>query len=208
MYSPLQSYSGTASPRASVLPQPCFALCCALTSVCKTQWVSSSSIFLCLFLAFTPFWVTASIPCYLISPPLLVATEMRFSTVNICPSLPTRNYRCSLCVLSAFLSINSYLFLVISVHTWTHLSICQVPRTDLQEGQGCVAKRGVLVIKNSGSSWLRSKPKTWKPLSRGSRIQLPFPRIPSILSTPECHLGNGRSHWWTDAAKRVFALFK
>lgn len=72
----------------SVLPQTYFALCYTLSSLYKTQWASSSSVFLCLSFAFILHCVTASIPCYPISPLFLVSPEMHFCTVNICPSLP------------------------------------------------------------------------------------------------------------------------
>lgn len=113
---------------------------------------------------------------------------------------------CSLFVffLFTFLSINSCLFLVISMHTYLYLSMCQVLLTDLQEGQRCTAKSGVLVIKTSRNSCLRRIPKIWKPLSRDRRLQFAFASIPS----PELQLRNGRIHWWVDAGKGVFALFK
>lgn len=108
-------------------------------------------------------------------------------------------------LLFTFLSINPYLFLVMPPHTCVCLSTCEVPHADLQEEEGGTAKQGLLVIKTSRSSWLRGRPETWTPLSRGRRVQLAFPSMPYVLPTPEWR--NGRSPWWTEAAKRAFALF-
>lgn len=124
-----------ASPCASVLSQTYFALCYILSSLCKTQWASSFSVFLCLFFAFILHSVTASIPCYHISPLFLASPEMHFCTVNICPSCQLFSL-----FLFTFLSISSCLLLVISMHTCIYLSMCQVLCTDLQEGQRCTAK--------------------------------------------------------------------
>lgn len=128
---PYCKVTGLASPRASVLPQPCFALSCTLSSVCKTQWASSSSIFLCLFLAFTPFCVTASIACYHISPLFLFSLKyvsVQWIFALICSHAIT--VVLSVFFLFTFLSISSYLLFVTSVHTRIYSSTCQVPHTD------------------------------------------------------------------------------
>lgn len=87
MYSLLQITLSLLLLCTPVLPQTHFALCYTLSNLCKTQCSSSSSVFLCLFFAFILHCVTASIPCYHISPLFLVSPEMHFCTVNICPSL-------------------------------------------------------------------------------------------------------------------------
>lgn len=187
----------------SVLLQPYYALCCTLSSVCKTQWASSSSTSLCLFLAFIPFWIIASIPCctYLL---FLVFTEMHFCTVNICPSLLTCNHSCPLSgfFLFSFLSVTLYLFLVMSMHILVHL-----PGTTYwpaaQPGMHC-STRG-FSNKTQQEQLAEKQSKDLDALFRGKRVQLAFLSVPSILLRPHLQLRNGRSHRWTDAVKRVFA---
>lgn len=154
MCSLLQRNFGIASQRASVLPRPWFVLCCTLSSVCKTQGASSSSIFLCLFHTFTPFSVTASIPCYHLSPLFLVFTEMRFRAVNIRPSLLTRSYSCSLCFLSFHLPVSQLMFILGDVHAYMHILV-HVPGITHWPAGGTGKRKGVLAIKPSRSSWMR-----------------------------------------------------